>query len=282
MKLSFYFQKTNLSFREALYQTCREIRLKTKKDLVLPISGGSDSMLVSHVLKDLNIDAKRIHQRYYYRGELLNGTESANVTEVDEYQDIDVEEFQSFSWYQKTFVESFPTPVYMALQPYIKFACKADKEFILLARTPLSIFKFSDKKESYFSYNPQLLYGAVGLKGFDFADVFNENPQIMYSFFDDLYRQQVKEQSSMSWESQFKKLYYEHHFPEIEHMQKSEIFTWNYLKTLNIDRPNGIYMQSGKTQICYPQRTWLNYPLKQFYESIDKSKAIHLQSNWQK
>ena len=73
------YHKTKLMFREAAYETLKDIRARTNKTLILPLSGGSDSMLAYNIAKDLGIEVKTIHQRYWDGDRLINEYESTHI-----------------------------------------------------------------------------------------------------------------------------------------------------------------------------------------------------------
>ena len=132
-QITCYYNKNKLTFREACFETAKDIRARTNKNLVLTISGGSDSMLVYNIFKDLGIDFKTVHQRYWAPGEvLINEYESSNVDPeiVDVYQDIDVVEFQNSDWLKK--IEAYhPTPWFGQLAGYVVDVIDKEDSFIV-------------------------------------------------------------------------------------------------------------------------------------------------------
>ena len=42
------FTKTNLTFREAVFETAKDIRARSNKEIILPLSGGIDSTMMYH------------------------------------------------------------------------------------------------------------------------------------------------------------------------------------------------------------------------------------------
>ena len=93
-----------------------------------------------------------------------------------------------------------------------------------------------------------------------------------------VFKNQVTKVKKGVWENQFKKQFYDFHFPEIDHLQKTWIPTWSYFKQLTIERTRGIYMQSGEELDVYAQRTRLTLPLDQVYNGY----SGHLEMAWVK
>jgi len=130
------YHKTNLSFREAAYETMEDIRARTNKTLVVPISGGSDSVLIYNIARDLGIEVKTIHQRYWDGDRLINEYESKHLDPdmVDVYQDIDCTaegEFRTNHWTKETWEDYFPTHWWVGLQGWIREILDPDNDFII-------------------------------------------------------------------------------------------------------------------------------------------------------
>lgn len=274
--------KPGMIFNEAVSYTLDKIRKETNKDFVLPLSGGADSLLISYICRDNNIDVKRIHQRYYYKGDLINKVDNSYIHDIDEYQDVDVEEFQKTDFFLDTFVNKFPTPVHCAIQPYVKFACNENKDFVLSPTTPLSVYRFSNHKEPQFCYNPMLMYRTIGLGNLESSSIFNDNPYIVSSWFDDMYFEQVQKMNIGKWEDQFKTVFYKKYYPMYDLPVKQTIANWDYFNTLNVDRPRGVYKQNDKIHDCWPQRTFLTMSIDTIKTLSTIGGVCNMSSNWVK
>ncbi len=252
-------------FRESLFETCLAIRANTNKDIVIPLSGGSDSMLVKWVFDQLGIKTRTIHQRYYHDNQLINKSESQYVEDADIYQDINVVDFEHSDWYQSKFVNFVPIPVHLALQSYVDVVLNPETDYVVVCGTPPGIYKFKYDSEPVYAWVSTLGSRSIGLSRYEWCSIFNHDKYIGSSWFDSLFKNQVTKVKKGVWENQFKKQFYDFHFPEIDHLQKTWIPTWSYFKQLTIERTRGIYMQSGEELDVYAQRTRLTLPLDQVY-----------------
>ena len=237
--MMYRFHKNNLTWREALYETAKDIRARTNKTLVLPISGGADSMLLYHVVKDLNIEVKTIHQRYWSRepyyeqwttpdgtewngwekSGLINEYESKHVDPdiVDIYQDIDVDDFQKTEWFKKRYIDYCPVPWFAGLQPAIIFELDKENDFILFAAdfighdrpTPIN----EEDNTIYFDVSMGTnMSWTAGLEGFNYTSVFNDNSIIQHCRFRNTPKDILQADDKFP--------FLEYHFPEIDHLPK--------------------------------------------------------------
>ena len=143
------FTKTNLTFREAVFETAKDIRARSNKEIILPLSGGIDSTMMYHVFKDLGIEFKTIHQRYWTKSihplmdekfgykwktpGLINEYESRNVDldTVDILQDIQVEDFIETKWFKDMWIKKYPVPWFAGLQTYIRFLLNPETDIVV-------------------------------------------------------------------------------------------------------------------------------------------------------
>jgi hypothetical protein len=228
-----HFHKNNLTWREALYETVKDIRARTNKTLVLPISGGSDSMLLYHVLKDLNIEVKTIHQRYWTKDPfplmegfktpgLINEYESRHVDPeiIDVYQDIDVNDFQKTEWFKKRYIDYCPMPWFAGLVPYLTVALDQENDFILFAADFIGYGVSFNEEDNTVDFNIRMgdnMEYTIGLDGYEYSAVLSDNATITYCRFrntpkDILCREKIDR--------------FEYFFPEIDHLPKFHQREW--------------------------------------------------------
>ena len=210
----------------------KDIRARTNKNLVVPLSGGSDSALVYNIVKDLGIEVKTMHQRYWDGDRLINEYESKYVDPdtVDIFQDIDCTvggEFRTSQWLKETWEDYFPAPWFVALQPWIKEVLDPNNDFIIYGGQG-GVKEWDYEKNSIIFDTPGMYsFMPMGVREFDNAGFICDNPTILYAMFDQTSRDIMKNMSGhVEFEGPFKKSLYEHHFPEFDHVLKLHQTKW--------------------------------------------------------
>ena len=228
------YHKTNLTFREAAYETMKDIRARTNKTLIVPISGGSDSVLIYHIAKDLGIEIKTIHQRYWDGDKLINEYESKTVDPdmVDVYQDIDCTaggELRTSQWIKEVYQDYYPMPWWAAAFPWMRHILDPDNDFIISGgQQGVKELNYFDNSISFdspgiFTFIP------IGFRGFEHAAFIGDNPIILYTAFDQTSRNMMRNMSGpVEHGSVFKKMLFEHNFPEFNHLLKLEQIEWQW------------------------------------------------------
>ena len=275
VELEFTFIENELSFREMFFETLKDIRNKTDKELVLCYSGGADSVLVKWGLDYLEIPHRVMHQRYLRQGMYCNWEEAGRVPEETEFIDINVEDYMKSKFFQKNYVKDFPTSVHSSIQCELNQTYDPNDIFLVSCSSPYNIYKFGWRNDKRWSFCASNLWKTIGFKDFDYTGVFYDNASICYSLFDDLYKDQVRNQlETGKWEYWFKHIFFEHHFPECAELIKQKYNNNNfpYFKELVWDRTRAIYCYQIEDQIipydCYPQRTFVGLDMEEFFERI--------------
>ena len=276
--------REDINFREACFYTANLIRRTTRKNLVFLHSGGADSTAFSFCFRHENIDIKRVHIRYFYRGNLINFYETNNIYEEDVVMyDIDVEEFEKSE--QHKYVNSIlPYHVFLSLQ-----TCYPDidpeNDFLIRGASTLPIRKINGK----FIYN--ISVGSTALPflykdGCECVDFLQHNPIILSSVFTDKF---VLEQVNSMSENQvyswlYKEELYKHYFPEIDpvHLiRKQSIASWPGISHLAIDAGRGIfYNYDGSIIDIYPQRTHWKFNYKKIVDYIKSNYVMTMNVKW--
>lgn len=274
-------------FREALFETCKQIRQDTNKDIVITLSGGSDSTLVKWCFDYLGIETKTIHQRYWHGDTLINESESACIEHADIYQDIDMVKFQYTPWYQEKFVNYVPITAHLAVQMYVETVLNPETDFIVVCGIPPGIYKFRDDVDPVYAWVGAWGCRKLALARYESCGIFHYSPMISSSWFDSLFKKQVSQVRKGVWENQFKKTFYDFHFPEIDHLPKTWVHEYPYFKDLTVEQTKGKYIIAGEQRDVYAQRTRLQWPLEEVmnggkgHKSMDWIKDINQYEGFQ-
>lgn len=275
-----------LTFREAVFYTAEEIRRTTDKNITLLVSGGVDSVLVSWVFRQVNIPVKRVHIRYFYKGEHINIYESRNIRDPEVIcYDVDIEEYDRSQEYEEL-LQKLPVALHFALQTYYP---DQDPETELLIRAGQTIpFVMSAGFppgitplwfQSIGSLTISYLYRA------ELVNFFQHNPIMVAASFTDNYLSETFKglETDRDWELARKKMFYDHHFPELgdQNIQKETTAFCTGFKDLVVDRGRGVYKRFDGTIVdSYPQRTFFTMPLHKVQELCIKGQTTEHYVKW--
>jgi len=291
-KLKITYRKTNLTFREAAYETMKDIRARTNKNLVIPLSGGADSTIVYRVAKDLGIEFKTVHQRYWDGDRLINEYENKFVDPdtVDVYQDIDCSpqgEFRTSQWFKEMWEDWWPSPYWCGLYSWIKDILDPNNDFIIAGgHSGVKEWNYQDNLIWFNNVGTLMPVGQVGItkEGFESSGFLMDNPIILYAALD---RSIMKTMSgNIKFEHPFKKTLFEHHFPEFDHLTKIEPSRWSWPGPPNKGGQRSSHPQMfdwfkdrseyGEIRGYIPDHTEFN-PIEKvdlFFDCIDKNVPI--------
>ena len=297
------YHKTKLMFREAAYETLKDIKARTNKTLILPLSGGSDGALIYNIAKDLGIEVKTVHQRYWCdevplsgKGDrLINEYENKHIDPdtVDVYQDIDCSpqgEFRTSQWLKDIYEDYYPTHWWVGLQPWITKILDPDNDFIIWDGFA-GVNEWNYQNNSIKFCGLSYLAPRLGFKEFENAGFICDNPIILYTLFDqtsrDITKKMMRKRCAAAGNIEFephrehsvapsfKKTLFEHHFPEFDHLLKLPQQDWPWPE--NIWRLRKEY---GESRGYVPDHTGWS-PMKDldlFFEYIDNN--IPITSQW--
>ena len=228
------YHKNNLTFREAAYETIKDIRARTNKTLVIPLSGGSDSALAYNITRDLGIEVKTVHQRYWDGDRLINEYESRNVDPdtVDIFQDIDCtpgSEFRTSPWLKELYEVYCPYPYFAGLQCWIKTLddINPENDFIIYGGNPC-VGEINPENNTMKWSRPSA-YWIAGHKEFEYAGLLDDNATILYTLFNQTTRDMIKGlnlKGYHDYEGLIKQKIFEHNFPEFNHVLKDPHGFW--------------------------------------------------------
>jgi hypothetical protein len=287
------FQKTNMSFREALIEFLSNFKGKyvfdnqgnplldakgepRQLELFLPVSGGNDSVLVSKIFDMLGVPAKRVHQRIYARGEMQNIKEHenliANNIEIDVFQDVDLEEFEQSDFFQQNYGE-FELPTQLLVTSKMVDIFDAEKECFIISGPIPHFFKFTHHSAPEYTASlmfqpfPFIRHRVLTNIVKAFAD-----PRVLYAWVTDpLYKETVQKMRPGLWENQYKHIFFRKHFPEIKFIPKAAQNTWNFYRDVSaVDLNAGIYKIGNQTVNCWMRRSHLRCDYDTFYQAIDR------------
>jgi len=279
-----WFKKNNLTFREACFETAKDIRARTNKTLVLPISGGADSMLVYNIFKALDIEVKTIHQRYWTKDPfplmegwktpgLINEYESRHVDldTTDIIQDIDIEDFQN-SDFVKEMVEYCPAPYFAYLQPYIRLVLDKENDYVIAGGNIQDVQINIEKNEPHMPFALGWNMSQwMAYRDLDYTQFYSDNSAITYS---------RARNSPKDITAQPKEMLFKYYFPEYDHTPKMAQSIWPYFK-----RYKDLRQEYGESRGYIVNGTWPHYgdpsnDLDVFYEYVDQGHPITATGEW--
>ena len=275
-----YREKSN--FRSVCFYTANLIRSSTKKNLVFLHSGGADSTAFSYVFRNQNIDIKRVHIRYFFKGKLINSYESNNIYEDDvTVYDVDVEEFER-SDQHRSINEKVPFHVFLTLQTYYP-DLDPENDLLIRGASTLPIRKQDGEALFVLPVGSTLLPLLYPCECIDFIQ---HNPVMLCSAFTDPFIERQVNSMGVGevYSKHHKEELYKHYFPEIpkEHLlQKTRIAFWEGFNHLHINTDKGIYYNYDGTIVdSYPQRTYWKYNYKELIGYMKKNKSVTLRVRW--
>ena len=269
-----WFNKNNLTYKEACFETAKDIRARTNKTLVLPLSGGADSQIVYNIFKELGIEFKTIHQRYWKDSIFINEVESKLLDHdtVDEYQDINVDEFQNSDWY-KNVINHCPLIWMGCLVSYSTTKMDQENDLLISGAGALilewgSIADLEKNKPNLYGIGDMVLAG-VTHRGYNFIHFFNDNAIIHYSRFRNMPRHVM---------GLDKHYFLRYHFPDWEIVEKQDHWQMPYFKTFR-NEANNITMGYIANH-TFPYYGELQNNLDVFFEYMDSGHPMTAVGEW--
>lgn len=274
--------RPDMNFRDACFYTANLIRSSTKKNLIFLHSGGADSTAFSYVFRHENIDVKRIHLRYFYRGNIINTYENSNIFEKDiTIYDVDVEEFER-SELHISINKRLPYHVFLTLQTYYP-DLDPDNDLIIRGASTLPIRNINGIPIFTLPAGSTLLPLLYPCECIDFLQ---HNKIMLTSIFTDKYIMDqvasMKEGGVYSW--WYKEELYKHYFPEVpsyRFIPKSKIAFWKGFDHLHVNAGRGIFKNYDGTIVdSYPQRTYFKYYYNTLTGFMKSNNTVKLTTKW--
>ena len=292
------FEKTKMTFREACFDAALRLRERTNKRLVLPVSGGCDSAIIAYVFDKLEIEHIKIHQVYQFRNNILNHFESTNLRECQNFvpeiiQNVNVVEFAKSDYYQNTFIDMFPCPVYATSETALLSHESIDPEndFIVWGTGVPVINRYMENSPIQGFEQGLRRFRSLGCHviGIENTEFFEDNPIIHASWYDDVLREQLdmwyeSDIVNHSWDKIMKNIYFFHHFPELDRWmprQKSSQEQWKWFdrEVLSHDTNHYLNMATGETYFSSPYRTFNSCYMDDIYDIVNNDRSVKTINN---
>ena len=292
------YEQTDMSFRDACFMTAEKIRERTDKRIVIPVSGGADSALISYIFDKAGIETTKIHQKYKFRNRTLNQTESSQLTHTriipNIYQNVDVVKFVKSDFYQDLFIKQFPLMSYAATQAEIINHPDIDRErdYIIWGTGIPLMGRFTPHSplQCYEQSIRRFRRIATLQNGFEDTEFFEDNPIILSAIYCPFFKRQMNmwnEHTTLydiEWRNYCKKDYYSHYFPEIGDWfmdKKSHQRDWYWFSREDISHRTNHYinMKTGETYFSSPNRTINTWYLDDVYDVLKNDRPVKTINN---